>query len=189
MFIDCPFCQFQEDMPESGKTICSKCRTIFHVFIFAPPPQKTAVIPQAAVSAEDLKDAKCYLHAENKADHICERCGSFICSVCLTQIEKKNLCPKCFEKLDSEGTLLTTQTSFFNWGRMILGLSLFSFLCYGFITAPFIFVGGFYALFQIKNDPLHRGKASVIAGMILAGISFLVWCSLFFIPMIMAMSH
>ncbi|MBN1521981.1 MAG: DUF4190 domain-containing protein, partial [Candidatus Aureabacteria bacterium] len=129
-----------------------------------------------------------YLHAENKAHHICERCGSFICEICLTEIETKKLCPRCFDRLENDGALQTTKTSYFNWGRLILSLSLLSFFCYGFFTAPFIIGLAVYALFQIKKDPEKRGKASVITGIIFSILSMIFWISIFFIPLIIRMA-
>ncbi|MCK5591447.1 MAG: hypothetical protein KAI72_05780, partial [Candidatus Pacebacteria bacterium] len=117
MVILCPHCKREIDVDHSGNTICHICKHVFDAFIFSPVNKEVVVAAAAAMSIEGKKDAKCYMHPENRADHVCERCGSFICPVCLVEIEKKNLCPKCFDRMEDEGTLKTTKTIFFDWGR------------------------------------------------------------------------
>ncbi|MBN1522130.1 MAG: hypothetical protein JW928_06315, partial [Candidatus Aureabacteria bacterium] len=87
MYIQCPHCKQQIDITESGKAACSLCHKLFEAFLFIPSQRETVIRPEAALSSEEFKEARCYLHAENKAHHICERCGSFICEICLTEIE------------------------------------------------------------------------------------------------------
>jgi hypothetical protein len=47
----------------------------------------------------------CSLHDTQPAVAVCERCGDFICLLCLTPFEGRSYCVRCFELLWGRGEL------------------------------------------------------------------------------------
>jgi hypothetical protein len=67
--------------------------------------QPTRHAPIAPRRAGPDAGTPCAYHAGNLATDTCGRCGSFVCDLCATPVERKTYCTACFERLHSEGRL------------------------------------------------------------------------------------
>jgi hypothetical protein len=68
----------------------------------------------------------------------CGRCGSFLCDLCRTEVERKVYCPACFERLHAQGAFATLKNAY---PRPHATALLFSFLSWipfaGLLALPF----------------------------------------------------
>jgi hypothetical protein len=77
-----------------------------------------SVVPLRVTAVAQMAEARldaaqpCATHPGNAAVTTCQRCGSFICALCRIDVDNRTLCPVCFERLSSEGSLESTRTTF-----------------------------------------------------------------------------
>jgi hypothetical protein len=110
----CPDCL----VPLRGQSVCAPCKHIalsadFRSHQVYVPTQPIGYIPEAAAPgpappALPIQSA-CSLHTAQPAIALCERCGDFICLLCLTPFEGKSYCVRCFELLWGRGELDSRQ--------------------------------------------------------------------------------
>jgi len=184
----CPRCRVRLEFPASGRYECERCRLRFEVALgspFAPPaPEPPGVeSPVLAVPASVAGlEAPCSRHARNAATHICERCGDFICRVCLTPAEGRAYCPRCFEVLHSRGSLAFVQRQFTAPG-LTLAVGVTAFLssllsCVFFwATVPLAVLGLVIGARGLKEHALrpdlpHRSRT--VAGLWLSALGLVV---------------
>jgi hypothetical protein len=113
VLIRCPRCRQQIDVTSittSEHALCPSCAGEFRAVRFDPPPRETA-LPSMVAGALDAGQP-CANHPRNAAVTGCQRCGSFICALCRIDVDGRTLCPACFERLSSEGSLESTRTTF-----------------------------------------------------------------------------
>ena len=67
------------------------------------PPVPAAYAP--APAPPPPLESNCSLHEGQLAAAVCERCGDFICLLCLTPFEGRSYCVRCFELLWGRGQL------------------------------------------------------------------------------------
>jgi hypothetical protein len=134
----CPQCEKPLPLTSTAgnQQVRPGCGHAFEGTFFSPRGDRAA---SAAADAALVEAPPCVSHARNAAEAICERCGAFICAVCRIEIEGRTLCPACFERLQSEGSLAAVKTRF----RDFAGLAR--------ITA---LLGLVFAIFAVAIGPL-----------------------------------
>lgn len=177
MVTTCPYCSAQttdDALPQgavSGARVCPRCRKTFEVYFIERPQQSLA--PQQAAPG-DASSANCAYHANNQAVTVCARCGDFICNLCVTTVEGKDYCPKCFELLYARGALETSQRSFHTPSTaLFLSLTalLFGWLqCLGVVIGPVALYLGIRALIEINRRPELPGRGKAIAAIVIGSI-------------------
>jgi hypothetical protein len=169
--VDCPHCRAAQFADVDGPRICSACGSSFEVYGFRAAARRGAA-PEGSVAR-----AGCAEHPDNLSVGSCERCGSFVCSLCATPIEARILCPRCFERLHEAGQLRTTRRESLNWGRLVMVLGLFAwFPFYGCGFGLAAVAIGLYGLRQMRKAPPSKARrVTVITGMTLGIAGALVW--------------
>jgi hypothetical protein len=109
--IRCPRCRRDIDIASLATPVatCPRCSRSFEATRFEPQSRITS--PQSIEGALAASQP-CAVHALNAAVTSCERCGAFMCALCRIDVDGRTLCPTCFERLSTEGSLKSTQTSF-----------------------------------------------------------------------------
>ena len=169
--VDCPRCRAAQIADLDGSRVCSACGGSFEVYGFRAAARRVAA-PEGSVAR-----AGCAEHPGNLSVGSCERCGSFVCSLCATPIEAKTLCPRCFERLHEAGQLRTTRRESLNWGRLVMVLGLLAWLpLYGCGFGIAAVAIGIYGLRQLRKAPTSKARRlAVITGMTLGTAGALVW--------------
>jgi len=132
---------------------------------------------------DPARGAPCANHPGNAADHLCERCGDFICRLCALPVEGRLYCPKCFELLYARGSLSFTQREFhLPVVSLVLGICavLASLVCVCINLAVSYPLGiaavwsGARALQEHGRRPDLPGRSLTIAGITLGALGLLV---------------
>ncbi|HYM60140.1 MAG TPA: hypothetical protein VEZ11_04535 [Thermoanaerobaculia bacterium] len=99
----CPHCDKTLDLAtiRNGPEVCPHCETDFEATIFAPPDRSPGVLQLAQTGPGGA--SACANHARNAAVTNCDRCGLFICSLCVMDLGQAHYCPACLERLTSDG--------------------------------------------------------------------------------------
>lgn len=168
----CPQCRKGLDPGgvRSGRMTCPQCGTGFDAVRFDPP--QPAVLVRAVAEAGPEGAASCAAHPGNAAAGHCGRCGVFMCDLCRIDTDGMTLCPACFDRLASEGTLASTRTAFRDYGRMGVQLLLLGVL-FWFVAAPFG-LGAIYAGVQELRQRKRLGEGSRARAWISIGLGA-VW--------------
>jgi hypothetical protein len=128
--------------------------------------------------------SNCSLHDGQPAVALCERCGDFICLLCLTPFEGRSYCVRCFELLWGRGELdpRHRRKKFFADPGMALGAAL---ITWGTCFIPFVSaipaIGAFLiagiAIGKHGKDLTRREWVTAISAIVLAlaGLIFAVW--------------
>ncbi len=179
--IRCPLCRREIDAASiaTPQAICPRCQGIFEAFRFEAPTW-SAAMPQMAEGTLEASQP-CAVHSLNAAVTSCQRCGSFMCELCRIDVDGKTLCPTCFERLSSEGSLETTRTTFRDYPGLA-GLTatfgcLISFL--GVLFGPLAIYYGVKGLKQKKAMGESDGKTGLWVAIVLGSLEIAV--SLIFI--------
>jgi hypothetical protein len=207
----CPHCGVPLDLPASGVYQCERCGRRFEVVVGSPKPPPAPApaagfspgvpaypfVPGAggfgapghfppAAPAPELNPelhAPCASHPGNAAINVCERCGDFMCRLCMTPVEGRLYCPRCFDLLYTRGSLQFTQRQFTLPGiTLALGLSalltsLCWFACMGWVNVPLAIGGiivGIRALKEHNLRPDLPNRGLTVAGIALSAVSVLV---------------
>lgn len=202
----CPKCHVRLELPASGLYDCERCRTRFEVALGSPrplgagsawpggpagggwapsggvgaPPSPAAwsvPAPGAESTIDPAVQAPCAYHPDNPASHLCERCGDFMCRLCMTPVEGRLYCPRCFDLLYNRGALQVSHRQF-NLPGVTLGLGISALLmscaCLG---APFGIGGivvGMSALKEYRKRPELPGRTQTLWGLGLSIASLIV---------------
>ena len=117
----CPICGriYKPGQLHSGQMLCPSCKGTFQAVLFTPPPETIAVrrvvgsvpIENAAVvdnpdgsPVDVIAEAPCARHHGNLAEGICDRCGTFVCSLCRIELGGKSFCPECLQRILQTGS-------------------------------------------------------------------------------------
>jgi uncharacterized RDD family membrane protein YckC len=182
----CPRCQKPIDVAAittSPEAQCPLCARTFEAIKFEPPPLDVK-LPDAVDGSLDAQQP-CATHAHNVAVAGCERCGTFMCSLCRTVIDGRTLCPSCFERLSADGTLESTRTRFRDYAGLAGMTATFGCLVtfLGLLFGPLTFYYAVKGLKQKKAMGETDGRAGLWVAMVFAAIemvvSFFLFASLF----------
>ena len=147
----CPRCQKPIDLTAiatSAAAMCPLCARTFEAVRFDPPPRDTT-LPQG-VDASLAAAQPCAFHEHNAAVVECERCGSFMCKLCRIDIDGKVLCPGCFERLATEGSIPSTVTTFRDYSGMA-GVSALLGILISFLAVLFGPATIYYAIMGVRQ--------------------------------------
>jgi hypothetical protein len=163
----CPLCgvALADDEIRTGMIECRTCGREFEATAFTPPEKRLRVLEVAVTGPEGA--AACANHARNAAVTSCERCGLFICSLCEMNVGQGAMCPSCFERARSEGTLTGAAgrvRDFASMAKVSLLFGAIGFTFFGVVLGP---LGMFYAWKAIRQ---RRESGDPYIGMIVAMI-------------------
>lgn len=167
----CPHCSRELMLEESRPAQhCRWCRGAFEVIVI----QRRLPQVEAPADVGDKPDeqGRCSRHPDNPADHVCRRCGDFVCRVCAVKTEGHVFCPKCFEVAHTRGTLGASRRAF-TLPKTALGLGVLA-LVFGLcnivaclaLSISAIVVGSI-ALRRIGRQPDLPGRGKAIAAIVL----------------------
>lgn len=102
---------------EAGQRARCGCGREVEVLRFRP---WRAVLATAAAATAA---AACAYHAGNEPVASCQRCGSFICALCVTPVGGQTYCTDCFSRLKGAGSLrpLDNRVPRPQWAALVLG--------------------------------------------------------------------
>ena len=175
----CPRCGAQLFLGElaPGPQRCAACRLDFEAMPLAPPAPRLVV--SAMAEAGPGGAMPCAQHAGNVAVASCTRCGVFICALCRVQIDGRELCPACFDRLSAEGVLPSVRGRLRNWRGFALLAGVGGCWMYflGLLTGPL----AIYCAVQAQRQRRQLEESDGLLGVILAfvlglvQIGFSVW--------------
>jgi len=160
--IACPHCDRRLDHAriEPGALLCPYCRRTFEAVRFDPVPLDTNVPRLTDFGREGANP--CGSHRGNAAEVACTRCGGFICALCRIDVDRRILCPSCFDRMKGGGELPATLAVYRDYGRMAFFASLLTFVpVLGLVTGP----AGLYWVWRARNEKPNvasRGSAALV---------------------------
>lgn len=97
----------------------ARCACGREVEVFRFRPWRAVAAGAAAATA----GAACAYHAGNEPVASCQRCGSFICALCMTPVGAETYCTDCFSRLKGAGSLrlLDNRVPRPQWAALVLG--------------------------------------------------------------------
>jgi hypothetical protein len=135
---ECPRCRGWLDLERmsAGEQRCITCGIVFLATPFSPPEMRVRVGSLAEAGPDGA--VPCARHSGNAAIGNCTRCGVFMCNLCKIEVEGQELCPGCFDRLSTEGGLLSAQTRIRDFRGLALSFGVLGLLvsCFGLITGP-----------------------------------------------------
>jgi uncharacterized RDD family membrane protein YckC len=118
---------------------CEKCGTVFEAQLgeepLCPVCRRFGTGTAGAVETEsrapvEEKANPCAVHPGNPATETCERCGNFMCPLCIIRVGRRRVCPDCFNLLYDQDKAFVQYASFGErLGALLLDI-LFFFLIY-----------------------------------------------------------
>lgn len=105
-------------VPLKGQILCGACKhaslsgafqsyqvTVATRGVALPPQQTPVFTPPQTVAL----NSPCALHEHRDAVAVCERCGDFVCLLCLTPFEGRSYCLRCFDLLWERGEIASSR--------------------------------------------------------------------------------
>ena len=156
----CPHCNKTLDLAalRDGPEVCPFCETDFEATLFQPPLRSPAVLQIAQAGPEGA--SACANHARNAAVASCDRCGLFICSLCLMDDGQAHYFPPCLDRLIAAGGLAGARTRFRDYARLAGLFALIGLLLSFVLGLPLGFLSIYYAIRGMRNR--DRVGASVL---------------------------
>jgi hypothetical protein len=158
---------------------CRVCGQIVQVAVFPAIERARAGALPEAVEAET--EASCFYHPTSRAAVPCDECGRFLCRLCEIEVDRRHLCPRCFQSGVASNKLEVVETSRTMYDTTALVLATFPVLLFWppVICAP-------VALYMVIRHwrapgsvvPRTRVRyylAGVLALAEIAGIGFLIF--------------
>lgn len=178
--LTCPKCrQALSTLPASelaGLSACPACGQALEVTLF-PAFGRGPNVGQAGANRLSDADAACYFHPTKRAEVPCDRCGRYVCALCQLELEGQNLCPSCLTSGGQQGTILALEKERFRWDSLVWMLVLGPPLSICFwVLAPVTCLAALgVGVWKLRCPPsrIHRSRARMIGGMILAVIMML----------------
>jgi hypothetical protein len=169
----CPHCNTVLALQSvySGSQTCAKCGRAFEAVVFQPATRKVNVEQLAAAGVGG--GSPCAVHSGNAAIANCERCGCFMCSLCNIDADGAKYCANCFERLNAEGALSTSNNRMTNYeGISKASAAAGCFFYPAIFTGPLAIVYGIKALKQKKELGDSQGQVMIILSMLLGLFMF-----------------
>lgn len=145
----CPYCKkpiSQIDIFNQYKT-CRFCNKAIDCTFYTQPKGKKEPLCLEASAPDSVSN--CANHERNIAQYECERCGSFICSLCSVSLSEKQICSNCFEKLSSDKALPELASSLRDHAFRAFSMILISILAFYFAQSlSFLFFMFYRRSFQ-----------------------------------------
>ncbi|HYL06443.1 MAG TPA: hypothetical protein VE075_10410 [Thermoanaerobaculia bacterium] len=165
----CPHCgaPLLVELIAAGEQRCVACTRVFSAMPFSPPDVR--VVVQGIAEAGPAGAVPCAQHAGNAAVANCSRCGVFMCGLCRVQIDGRELCPACFDRLAAEGALPSARSRVRNYRGLALLAGLGGCWVYflGLLTGPLTIYFAVQAQRQRRRLEESDGLLTVIAAFVL----------------------
>lgn len=169
-----------------GQTVCAACKhatlsTGFSSCTVMVSTRKQAAPMEAGADTTPLPtQSPCAQHENQEAVAVCERCGDFICLLCLTPFEGRSYCLTCFELLWDRGQFGRRRTDWNSWENPAMAVLLAT-IAWILVLPPFLSwlpgIGaiaiGAGALNRIAREP-ERGKRGIAIAAIIAAVLALI---------------
>lgn len=170
--VSCPYCKkpLEHSGIVTGVQDCRWCSRNFEAIVFNPVEYHAKPL---AVGLSPDQTVPCARHARNTAVASCERCGVFMCSLCRIDADGKIFCPTCFDRLSTEGSLVSTTTKIRNYAYMA-SLCLIVGLFISFIAAPAGILGVYYCIKGL-SDKRKREESHGIVGLYIRMVLCVLW--------------
>ncbi len=172
----CPKCNGALDLGQlgSGESRCPHCGLLFLASPFSAPVVRDRVTSLAEAGPQGA--APCARHAGNAAVGNCSRCGVFLCALCRISIDRQELCPGCFDRLNAEESLSTARTRIRDYRGLAVAVGLFGLLvsCFGLITGPLTLYLVTRAFRQRKLLQEQGGRTALVLAGLLGVIQILI---------------
>ena len=98
--LECPNCRLEippEEWRDEQVIRCRACGAPRSTQVF--PVLVNGVAPgQPGQPLLEAEHASCFYHATRRAEHACDHCGRFVCSLCDLKVGNLHLCPGCLEE-------------------------------------------------------------------------------------------
>jgi hypothetical protein len=165
----CPRCgaPLLVELIAAGQQRCVACTRVFEAMPFFPPDVR--VVVQGIAEAGPAGAVPCAQHGGNAAIANCSRCGVFMCSLCRVQIDGRELCPACYDRLAAEGALPSVRSHVRNYRGMALFVGLAGCWMYflSLLTGPAAIYLAIQAQRQRRRLQEPDGLLTVIAAFVL----------------------
>jgi hypothetical protein len=186
----CPHCgaSLLVELVAAGEQHCVACTRAFEAMPFSPPNVRLVV--QGIAEAGPAGAVPCAQHSGNAAVANCSRCGVFMCNLCRVQIDGRELCPACFDRLAAEGVLPSARSRVRNYRGLAVLMGLGGCWMYflSLITGPLTIYLAIQAQRQRRRLQETDGLLTVIATFALGVMQILV--GIFFVfTLIAAAAH
>ncbi len=111
----------------------------------------------------------CALHAGNAAVANCSRCGVFMCALCRVEIDGRELCPVCFDRLSAEGVLPSARSRLRNYRGLALltGVGGCLVSLFGLLVGPLAIFFAWKAQRQRRELGESDGLVTIVAAVLL----------------------
>ena len=185
--IPCPRCRRPIDLgliTSAPDYRCPNCSRQFETVRFEVAVPNVVVVEMSDGHTDAAQP--CSTHPRNAAVTSCQRCGAFMCALCRIDVDGKTLCPSCFERLSTEGSLESSRTTFRDYAGLssvsATGGCLIWFI--GFILGPLAIYFGIKGLKQKKQMGERDGVVGIWVAMTLGVVE--VVASVFLIGALLA---
>ncbi len=163
----CPSCKRLLDeasWSDSHQGVCRSCTKDFELISF-PAFENTGSVARGG-AVQIAEDATCYFHTSNRADHICEGCGRFLCPVCSIDYGGRRICPGCISQKHTKTA--EGEQSRVLYDQIALGLAAVPLLIWFFtcVTAPVALGMVIYAWKKPSSLVAGNRTRLVIAGLL-----------------------
>jgi hypothetical protein len=166
----CPRCRTPLELPGGGSYDCTRCKVRFLYRSVAPAPT-----PLPASRIDPQSGARCATHAGRPALCLCERCGDCACELCITRVEGRWYCPRCFDLLWDRGAFGFCKQGFYlpQLGGMLAWTSWLAWMVPGLnvAVAGMAIATAIQALNQIRDKPELPGRRQAIQALVIAGLN------------------
>lgn len=174
--IPCPKCKkvfTAENWHRDGMPVCQRCSTVYELIDFPALYREVSARDLSGAEAAP-EDSSCFFHPHNRAEHVCEGCGRYLCPVCTVDFGGRKLCPSCIahgRKKAPEG-----ESSRVLWDGIALALAVVPLLLWPttVVTAPAAL--GAAIVGWKKPSSLVRGKKlRLVLAMIISSLEIIAW--------------
>ena len=120
------------------------------------------------------EEASCFFHTQNRAEHVCEACGRFLCPVCTVNFGGRKLCPSCIAQDQKKAP--EAEQGRVLWDGIALSLSVLPLILYPLtcLTAPVAL--GMAIVGWKKPSSLIRGnRVRLILAMVVSSLQIIAW--------------
>jgi hypothetical protein len=189
----CPICRRLLSPSQwnlSEYAACPNCRASTRTLVF--PAINRSAFSNPPVPRNEA-EASCFFHPAARADHLCDSCGRFLCSLCTVSFGVQKLCPDCIfrKRKQSSDPLLRDQAILFdNWALLLLTLPV---LCLLYIYLGLVFSAVAFALVIIgwkrQRTLTPRSRYRFTLAALLALVEGGAWIALFWLLISFLQTH
>ena len=140
--LSCPQCSesLAVSLFISGEPVqCPACNSQVEAYIFPELHRDPSSRPGIHLAQEH--EAVCYFHSRYRATNPCDKCGRFLCEICVITVGNRQLCAECLSQLRKQ----RNETGLVHHAALFDNVALFL------VTAPVVTV--FFCVFTIVSAP------------------------------------